>query len=237
MGSPIAQDRLDGLEAALGHRFDDPALLRQAITHSGASHGRAGAADNERLEFLGDRVLGLVIADALMARFPGATEGELGPRHAMLVRREALAETARSIGLGGCLTLAPADAAGGARDNPKLLADACEAVIAALYLDGGLEAARRFIASAWDGMMRDIATMPIEPKTALQEWAQGQGKNLPVYRVIRSAGKAHSPVFEVEVEVEGQEPAAAEGTSKRAAEKAAALTLLRRLGVAGTEGA
>jgi ribonuclease-3 len=224
---------LAGLEGALGYEFHDPALLGQAITHAGASHGRAGASDNERLEFLGDRVLGLVIAESLMRRFPRATEGELGPRLAMLVRRESLAQAARAIGLGAHLVLAPSDAAAGARDNPKLLADACEAVIAALYLDGGLEAARRFIASAWAGMIDSVATMPVEPKTALQEWAQGHGKTLPVYVVTRAEGKAHSPIFEVRVDVDGLEPELAEGPSKRAAEKAAALALLRRLGVLG----
>jgi ribonuclease-3 len=224
---------LAGLERELGYDFRDRALLEQAITHAGASHGRSGASDNERLEFLGDRVLGLVIAESLMRRFPRATEGELGPRLATLVRREALARAARAIGLGAHLVLAPSDAAAGARDNPKLLADACEAVIAALYLDGGLEAARRFIANAWAGMIDDVATMPVEPKTALQEWAQGHGKTLPVYVVTRAEGKAHSPIFEVRVDVDGLEPESAAGPSKRAAEKAAALALLRRLGVIG----
>jgi ribonuclease-3 len=231
MASPTVEGRLDGLERALSHRFEDPGLLRQAVTHSGASHGRAGAPDNERLEFLGDRVLGLVIAETLIRRFPKASEGELSPRHAALVRREALAEVARTVGLGGYLALAPADSAAGARTNPKLLADACEAVIAALYLDGGLEAARRFIAGAWERQIAQTAAMPIEPKTALQEWAQGHGRKLPTYRVLRSEGAAHSPIFEVQVEVQGMDPASASGASKQAAEKAAALILLERLGV------
>jgi ribonuclease-3 len=226
---------LAALEQALGHRFRDSQLLVQATTHSAAGHGRADAIDNERLEFLGDRVLGLIVAQLLMERFPKATEGELGPRHATLVRRETLAEVAGNIDLGSYLVLAAADAAAGSRNHPKFLADACEAVIAALYLDGGLEAARSFIAKQWSKQLGAVAVMPIEPKTALQEWAQGHGRPLPSYSVIRSAGAAHDPVFEVKVEVKGLEPASAEGSSKRAAEKAAALTMLQRLGVVPAE--
>jgi ribonuclease-3 len=235
-------DRLDDREASLGaleralaHRFAEPGLLSQALTHAGHGHGRAGAIDNERLEFLGDRVLGLVIAELLMEIFPDAREGELGPRLTVLVRREALAEVAAAIDLGGYLALAPADAAAGARSQPKLLADACEAVIAALYLDGGLPAAKRFIVRHWQSLLRDVAAMPIEPKTSLQEWAQGQGRPLPIYTVVRSSGKAHAPEFAVEVEVSGLQTAIGTGLSKRAAEKAAATILLRRLGVLPAE--
>ncbi len=220
-----------GLERALGHTFRDIGLLRRAITHSGAGHGRDAAANNERLEFLGDRVLGLVIAEMLIDRFPDVREGELGPRLAALVRREALAEVATTIDLGAHLVLAPGDAATGARLRPKTLADACEAVIAALYLDGGFDAARRFILSAWEGQIDAVSAKPLEPKTALQEWAQGRGRPLPSYRVTRSEGEAHRPLFEVEVTVKGLEPALAVGQSKQAAEKAAALALLQRLGV------
>jgi ribonuclease-3 len=226
---------LDGLEQALGHRFARPDLLVQATTHAGAGHGRADAADNERLEFLGDRVLGLVVAELLVERFPKATEGELGPRLTALVRREALAEVAGDIGLGGYLSLSAADAAAGARNHPKLLADACEAVIAALYLDAGLDAARTFIARGWARQIGAVATMPVEPKTALQEYAQGRGLPLPVYVVTHSAGKAHDPVFEVQVNVKGLEPMVAKGSSKRIAEKAAALAMLQRLGIVPAE--
>ncbi len=175
------------------------------------------------------------MAQLLMERFPKATEGELGPRLTALVRREALAEVAGAIDLGSYLVLAAADAAAGSRNHPKFLADACEAVIAALYLDGGLEAAQSFITKQWAKQLGAVAVMPIEPKTALQEWAQGHGRPLPSYSVIRSAGAAHDPVFEVKVEVKGLEPALAEGSSKRAAEKAAALGLLQRLGVVPAE--
>jgi ribonuclease-3 len=230
------RDPLTGLEQALGRRFRDPDLLIQATTHSGAGHGRAETTSNERLEFLGDRVLALVIAQLLMERFPKAPEGELGPRLTALVRREALAEVAMAIDLGRYLTLSAADSAAGARKHPKLLADACEAVIAALYLDGGLDAAARFIGDRWATQLGAVGVMPIEPKTALQEWAQGHGRPLPVYSVINAGGTAHSPIFTVEVTVEGQDPASASGTSKRIAEKAAALTMLKRLGVIPAEG-
>ncbi len=223
---------IDRLEKTLGHRFRTSGLLLQALTHSAATYGRGGPPDNERLEFLGDRVLELVIAQLLIERFPRANEGELGPRLTALVRREALAHVAGAIDLGDYLVIAPADSAAGARSHPKFLADACEAVIAALYLDGGLEAARDFIAKNWEPLIAQVTRMPVEPKTALQEWAQGHGKPLPEYSVVRSAGEAHMPVFEVKVEVRGLEPAIAEGPSKRAAEKAAALVLLQRLGVA-----
>ncbi len=223
------------LETALAHRFKNPELLTRAITHAGANHGKSGADDNERLEFLGDRVLGLVIAEHLIERFPKAAEGELGPRLTALVRREALAEVAESIDLGRYLVLAPADAAMGARGHPKMLADATEAVIAALYLDGGLDAAKRFIVARWEKLAESVAAMPLEPKTALQEWAQGHGRKLPLYRVVREEGRAHDPIFEVSVIVQGLEPATATGPSKRAAEKAAALALLRRIGIAPME--
>ncbi len=223
---------LSGPGGALGHDFRDPALLAQALTHSGAHHGRGGAADNERLEFLGDRVLGLVIAELLIAKFPGATEGDLAPRLTALVRREALAEIAADIDLGSHLALAPADAASGGRNHPKLLADACEAVIAALYLDGGLDAARRFIAERWQAQIERLISLPVEPKSLLQEWAQGRGKPLPVYSVVRSTGDPHRPEFEVSVTVDGLEPAKGAGPSKRAAEKEAALALLRKIGAA-----
>ena len=223
------------LEQALGYSFRDRQLLIQATTHSAAGHGRAGAMDNERLEFLGDRVLGLVMAQFLMEKFPKATEGELGPRHATLVRREALADVAKAIGLGAHLVLAAGDAAAGARNHPKFLADATEAVIAALYLDGGLAVAERFIRQNWAAQVSAVSEKPVEPKTALQEWAQGHGRPLPSYSVVRSDGAAHDPVFEVRVEVKGLEPAQAEGSSKRAAEKAAALAMLKRLGVVPEE--
>ena len=227
-----ATEGIADLERRLRHNFRDRNLVLLALTHAGAGHGRRGSPDNERLEFLGDRVLALVIAQLLIERFPDAREGELGPRLTALVRREALAEVARKIDLGGHLVLAPADAASGARANAKLLADACEALIAALYLDGGFVAAQNFIVQYWTNLAGAVAALPLEPKTALQEWAQARGKNLPVYTVVETSGASHNPSFVIQVDVQGVEPAIATGSSKRAAEKAAALALLERLGVA-----
>ena len=217
------------LERTLGHRFQNAALIEQALIHSSAGEGRKDSIDNERLEFLGDRVLGLVIVELLMDRFPAATEGELGRRLTALVQRDALAAVARDIDLGRHLRLGALDVATGGADNANVLADACEAVIAALYLDGGIDAARRFIATAWEEQIKSVADVPVEPKTALQEWAQGHGKPLPAYRVVSRTGQAHRPMFEIEASVEGQEPATASASSKRAAEKAAARLLLDRI--------
>ncbi len=218
-------DPLSGLAEALGHRFTDPSLLRFAVTHSSVA-GR-GALANERLEFLGDRVLGVVIADLLYRRFPAEDEGHLARRFAVLVSRETLAQVAGQIGLAPYLSLARGEEDSGGRANPAILADACEAVIAALYLDGGLEAARRFIEGAWTELIEQERP-PQDPKTALQEWAQGAGRKLPSYVVIGSEGPPHDPLFTVEVRVEGLPPTTATGRSKRAAEQAAAAEALRR---------
>ena len=218
---------LSGLAEALGHRFTDPSLLQLAITHSSVT-GR-GAAANERLEFLGDRVLGLAVADLLYRCFPGEDEGHLARRFAVLVSRETLAQVAGQIGLPPYLALARGEEDSGGRANPAILADACEAVIAALYLDGGLEVARRFIEGAWTDLIGQDRRPPQDPKTALQEWAQGAGRKLPSYVVISSRGPAHDPVFTVEVRVEGLPPTTATGRSKRVAEQAAAAEALRRV--------
>jgi ribonuclease-3 len=227
-----ADDSLAKLADVLGHRFNDPSLLRLAITHSSAS-GRGGAA-NERLEFLGDRVLGLIIADLLYRRFSTEEEGDLARRFAVLVSRETLAQVAARIGLASHLTLARGEEDSGGRANPAILADACEAVIAALYLDGGLDAARRFIEEAWRAPIEQDRHPPQDAKTALQEWAQAAGRKLPSYVVIASQGPAHDPRFTVEVRVAGLPPIAASGRSKRAAEQAAAAEALQRaLGESG----
>jgi len=223
---------LDPLFELLGHRFADPRLLAEALTHPSA-HARRGSPRQsyERLEFLGDRVLGLVVAEALWRRFPDEAEGELTRRHTGLVRRESLVEVARALGLGAFVILSQGEAQAGARDNPSVLADACEAVIAALYLDGGIEAARGFVHRYWEPLLQGTATPPRDAKTALQEWAQGRGRGLPTYETVSVAGPAHKRVFTVSARVEGAEPATASGSSKRAAETAAAAELIARLSV------
>ncbi|MDF2766247.1 MAG: RNAse [Rhodospirillales bacterium] len=223
--SPEAQDRLAQLAETLGHRFAEPSLLRLAITHSSAS-GR-GLAANERLEFLGDRVLGLAIADLLYRRFSAEEEGHLARRFAVLVSRESLAQVAGQIGLAPYLALARGEEDSGGRANPAILADACEAVIAALYLDGGFQAAQRFIEREWAGLVEQDRRPPQDAKTALQEWSQAAGRKLPTYVVVASEGPAHEPLFTVEVRVEGLPPAVGTGRSKRAAEQVAAAEALR----------
>ncbi len=213
------------LERALGHRFAQPALLDAALTHRSRQTGEAGF---ERLEFLGDRVLGLVVAEMLFDAFPREPEGALTRRLTGLVRKETLAEIARGIPLAPYIRLAQVEEAG-LRDNANLLADCCEAVIAALYLDGGLNAARGFIAAHWRARMDAAPAPPKDAKTALQEWAQARGWPLPRYRLAAAEGPPHQPVFTVEVTVEGCPPATASGGSKRAAELAAAGALLTAL--------
>ena len=227
-GGGSAGGGADALAELLQHRFEDPELLRQALTHSSAASGR-GAADYQRLEFLGDRVLGLVVSDLLIKRFTEEAEGALARRLASLVRREALAEVAAGLGLGNFIVLAKAESEAGERDNPALLADACEAVIGALYLDGGLEAARAFIEPLWTPLLEAEPRPPQDAKTALQDWAQGRGLPLPEYREVGREGPAHQPVFTVEVSVRDRAPAVGEGRSKRLAEQAAAEALLETL--------
>jgi ribonuclease-3 len=220
-----------GLMEHLGHVFKTPELLDHALTHPSLGafrQRRKGVMPYERLEFLGDRVLGLVIAQWLYEKYPEASEGDLAKRHAALVNREALRAVAKEIELGSYLRLARGEEASAARKNLATLPDAMEAVIGALYLDGGLKAAENFIHRYWQ---KDIAVSeaPADPKTALQEWAQGQGLPLPQYKVIEHSGPAHAPKFVIEVTVKNHPSASAEGDSKRAAQKAAAASLLQML--------
>lgn len=219
----MAVDRA-ALEQRLGYAFTRAELFVQALLH--ASAAERGDRGNERLEFLGDRVLGLVIAETLLTRFPAEREGSIARRHASLVSQPVLARVADAIGLGECLTFAKGDRDAGAANNPAILADALEAMIAAIYLDGGLEPARAFVLRHWEALVTDDSAPPSDPKTALQEWALARALPLPTYRVVKSEGPPHSPRFEVTVTIEGIEPAAGEGRSKRAAEKLAAGALL-----------
>jgi len=221
---------LAGLAEALGHRFAKPELLAEAMTHPSLTERGAAGHGYERLEFLGDRVLGLVVAEWLLERFPDEPEGSLAKRHTALVQADALAGVAEEIGLGHWLRLSPGEQGGGGRTKPAILADACEAAIGALFLDGGLDAARAFIRRRWTGRIDAATAPPQDPKTGLQEWALARGLPLPTYETLSREGPDHSPVFHVRVTVRGQEPAAASGTSKRTAEKAAAAILLKRLG-------
>jgi ribonuclease III len=220
------------LEAILGHDFTRPELLREAMTHRSALFGRGrarGRDSNERMEFVGDRVLGLLIAEWLAERFPAEQEGDLGRRLALLVSQPVLVAVAEEIGLGEALSVAPGEARAGVRRRATVLADALEAALGALYLDGGLERARDFVRRAWAGAMDAQVAPPKDAKTALQEWAQARGQELPHYAVTSRIGPPHSPEFVVTVAVGGFSGTGTAG-SKRAAEQLAAQDLLRVLG-------
>jgi ribonuclease-3 len=238
----------EDIERLLGHSFARPELLAEALTHPSASalphrsatkgHRRNRAASPraagrgyERLEFLGDRVLGLVISDLLWRRFMTEPEGDLTRRLTHLVRRDPLARVAASIGLDRFLRLSPSEMAAGAARNPGILADACEAVIAAIYLDGGFAAAFAFIERFWEPLIAEMDGPPSDPKTTLQEWAQGRGLPLPDYQLTATSGPDHALRFTVAARVSGFEEATATASSKRAAETAAAAALLERLTV------
>jgi ribonuclease-3 len=217
---------LSDLESRLGYTFKDPDLLRRALTHASVST----SGSNERLEFLGDRVLGLVIADKLHQLFPDDPEGILALKLNALVRSEACALAAEKAGLGEYLILANSEIASGGRKKAAILAGACEAVIAALYLDGGFAVARDFIERYWQeqyaGLNRDMR----DAKTALQEWAQSKkGGAAPVYKLVKREGPDHAPLFLIEVTVAGLPPATGEGSSKREAEQAAAQAMMEML--------
>jgi len=219
---------LDALEEKLGHVFSDKALLRRALTHASAD----SAVSNERLEFLGDRVLGLVIAETLHQRFMQEPEGLLTRRLHALVRWETCAIVGERIDLWSQLILTKSETANdGGRARGAIVGSAVEALIAALYLDGGLEVARRFIEAEWLPLLDTIATEQRDAKTRLQEWSQGGGRGergAPVYTLVSRDGPDHAPHFVVSVTVQGHEPANGEGRSKREAEQAAAAALLAR---------
>lgn len=219
------------MKARLGHDFAQPDLLTQALTHPSVSQRRVTrrVTPYERLEFLGDRVLGLVVAEMVFISFPDEAEGALARRHAALVRRETLARVATSIGLGPAIALSKGEEEAGGRANPALLADACEAVIGALFADGGFDVAASFVRRYWRPLMEEAAAPPKDAKTALQEWAQGLGKPLPVYTTLGVEGPPHDPVFKVSVSVAEHEAAIADGPSKRAAEQTAAALLLEKV--------
>jgi ribonuclease-3 len=212
------------VEQLLGHDFADKTLLERALRHSSA-----GGSNNEQLEFLGDRILGFVIAEMLVQAFPNDNEGTLALRLNALVRGEACARVAEACGIDRALVLAPSEERAGGRQKGAILGDACEAVIAALYLDGGISAARAFVVRYWQPLMLEVQGDLRDPKNVLQEWAQGRKHGMPVYRVTKREGPDHAPRFTVEVTVRGQDPGAGEGNSLRAAEQAAARDLLQRL--------
>ena len=220
-------EAVSALEHRIGHAFADRELLERALTHASVGDGARKVRHNERLEFLGDRVLNLLAAERLLALDADAKEGVLSPRLAALVNGKACARVARRIGLAPALRLSGSATKIGARESDGVLGDACEALMAALFIDGGLDVARTFFNTAWqDEFDNPAASRDRDPKTQLQEWAQGLGLPLPVYAVVKRTGPDHAPVFTVAVRVDGHDPEDGEGRSRQEAEKAAALAML-----------
>jgi ribonuclease-3 len=225
----LKRRRFRDFETALGYKFKSEALLERALTHSSVRGSDAKRLDNERLEFVGDRVLGLAIVEWLHERHPTAKEGEIARHYNSLVRAEACANVARAIGLGEHLHLSSSEADSGGRTKDGILADAMEAVLGAVFLDGGFARARDVVRRIWvddrNGRSQRSSGQ-IDPKSALQEWAQGRGLALPRYTSLERTGPDHAPVFTAEVTVVGWPAARGSGPSKRIAEQAAARALL-----------
>ncbi|CAJ0875212.1 Ribonuclease 3 [freshwater sediment metagenome] len=220
---------LAALEARVGHDFRDKDLLRWALTHVSASSHRPDS--YERLEFLGDRVLGLAVAHMIYGGFPNDSEGELSRRLAALVRKETCAEVAELWGVGPHIRLGEGEAQAGGRKKRAILGDICEAIIGAVFLDGGAAAAERVVREAFGPKMHEAGRSLRDAKTALQEWAQARRLAPPRYRLVTRSGPDHAPSFELAVEIEGFAAAFGAGTSKRAAEQAAAAAFMSREGV------
>ena len=218
---------LRDFQARIGHTFAEPALLVRAVTH--ASMSSANRDDNQRLEFLGDRVLGLVMAEALLALDAKATEGQLAPRFNALVRKETCADVAREIDLGKVLKLGRSEMISGGRRKQELLGDGIEAVIAAVYLDGGFEAAKALVLRLWGDRTLAVEEDARDAKTALQEWAQARKLQPPAYVELKRSGPDHAPVFTIAARLENGAEAQATAPSKRRAEQAAAASLLAEL--------
>ena len=228
-GSDHAIERLSG---RLGHVFSDPEKLERALTHASARASKQVTRDNERLEFLGDRVLGLCVAELLLESFPDEEEGDLARRFNRLVRKETCAEIAdEDWDLASAMIVSGGDVIGAGRRRTTILGNACEAVLGAIFLDAGFDGARTVIRRFWGARLMSAANVPRDAKTALQEWVQERTRTLPRYRVEDRTGPDHAPRFVIRVEVEGLDPTVGEGTSKRIAEQAAAEAMLRREGI------
>lgn len=216
---------LDALQTQLNYKFKEIIYIKKALTHSSAHHDSLGL-DYERLEFLGDRIVNLIVADLLFHAFRDEREGALAKRHTALVRTETLAEIAKELNLGDFVILSDAERKSGGADNDNILADLTEAVTAAIYLDGGFDVAKTFIETAMGDRLHKMTEPPRDPKTALQEWSQAKDLGLPIYTVVGQSGPDHSPEFTVEVTLSGQPPQRATSTSKKRAEKDSAQVML-----------
>lgn len=228
---PAPPRKLRDLEARIGYTFKDRALFKRALTHASVRQALGKRRDNERLEFLGDRVLGLAIAELLSEIYPAASEGDLARIFNRLVRGGTCAEVARELELGPSLVLSESEAGSGGRDKETILADACEALLGAVFLEAGYDKSREVVRLLWSPKLDGAPVVTADAKSALQEWAQGQGLELPSYVEVAREGPDHAPRFTSEVRIKGRKPARGEGASKRAAEQAAATALLAREGV------
>lgn len=217
------------LQTRIGYQFRDPLLLKLALTHRSLGREDEFAGSNQRLEFLGDAVLGLVIAEMLYALYPAEAEGDLSKRLVSLVNGERLAAIAGEMGLGELILMSGGEVEQGGRTNPSNLEDACEALLGAMYLDGGVDAVRGLVNRYWQAYAASAKTPPKDPKTTLQEWAQGRNLPLPEYIVISSDGPSHAPHFVIEVHVKDQPVARGEAGNKKLAERLAAEAMLAQL--------
>lgn len=233
MGPMFRARKYKDLEKTLGYRFKSQELLERALTHASVRGGRTVKSDNERLEFVGDRVLGLAMVELLYSAFPKAKEGELARRFNKLVKGPTCAAVGRELGIGPHLILSDSEAGSGGRNKETILADAIEAILGAVFLEAGFEKAKAVVYKLWAPHQEATPKVSADAKSALQEWAQGQGLALPQYVEIERQGPDHAPRFVSEVRIKGKPPARGEGNSKRAAEQAAAITLLEREGVTG----
>lgn len=212
------------LESKISYSFQNRSLLLTALTHSSANT----LENYERLEFLGDRVLGLVVSETLYQKFPNEQEGDLAKRLASLVQGTWLAKMAQKIDLGAFMSFSQAEKESGGSENENILADGVEALIGAMYLDGGLQPCQKFIALLWGDAFYELKKPPLHPKTALQEWAQGEGLPLPTYKISGQSGPDHAPVFDVVLKVQGYPDVIAQGRSRQVAEREAARVFLEQ---------
>ena len=219
------QPDLSALEAKLGYSFKNRAHLQQALTHS----SKAGSANNERIEFLGDRVLNLVMAENLFKTFPEENEGNLAKRHSALVQGRMLYIIGGILNIGDYVNMSDYERHGGGGENENIISDATEATLGAIFLDGGLDAAREVILRLWGDNVQTLTSANNDPKTELQEWVQARGLPLPEYEIVHRSGPDHAPLFEVEVRVKGHDPISAEGASRSKAEKSAAMRMIAKL--------
>ncbi len=224
----MTKRKFAALEKSIGHEFGDAGLLARALTHSSLSGGDETVRDLERLEFLGDRVLGLLTAEVLWRDYPEYAEGDMAPRLNALVRKETCAKAALHFGVDDHIMMSEWEESAGGRRKKAILGDVMEALLGAIYIDGGLEAARGVYDRFWKPNLEDLSKLHKDPKTALQEWSQQRKLGTPDYDVVEAEGPAHAPAFTIEVRIKGKKPARGEGRSKREAQMAAARAFLIR---------